>query len=229
VILWEAYGRLLHPHPVNSVYMFASAIVGLAVNLYLGFGFGRPASLNLRAAVLHMLSDAAASAGVIVGGLIILWTGWFWIDPVLSVLIAILIGLGAWRLVRQASSILMEGTPNDVNLHEVVAALRGVQGVYDVHDVHVWSIADGRNALSCHAVIDGELTIEQSQVILREMEHRLVHLGIGHVTIQTEDRKHPHDDAVLCGQSGDNGSLSNDGRFAKVSKDKVQQKQRNSV
>ncbi|MCL6632967.1 MAG: cation diffusion facilitator family transporter [Alicyclobacillus herbarius] len=98
VILWEAYGRLLHPHPVNSVYMFASALVGLAVNLYLGLGFGRPASLNLRAAVLHMLGDAAASAGVIVGGLIILWTGWFWIDPALSVLIATGGALGFWWL-----------------------------------------------------------------------------------------------------------------------------------
>ncbi|MCL6625781.1 cation diffusion facilitator family transporter [Alicyclobacillus shizuokensis] len=202
VILWEAYTRLLHPAPVRGTFMFISAAVGLAVNLYLGLGLGRPASLNLRAVALHMLGDAVASAGVIVGGLLILGTGWYWVDAVLSILIALFIGFGAWRLIRQSSSILMEGTPNDVDLRQVVAEMRDVDGVYDVHDVHVWSISDGRNALSCHAVVDGGLTIEQSQAILREMEDRLVHLGIGHVTIQTEDRGHPHDDSVLCGQAG---------------------------
>jgi cobalt-zinc-cadmium efflux system protein len=203
VILWQAYGRLLHPEPVTSLWMFVSAGFGMAVNLYLGLGFGRSHSLNVRAAVLHMLGDAAASAGVIVGGVVIALTGWNWVDPLLSVLIAILIAFGAWRLVRQSSGILMEGTPSDIDLQQVVEAIRGVDGVYDIHDIHVWSIADGRNALSCHAVLDGQLTIQESQAILREMEHRLTHLGIGHVTIQTEDAGHPHDDSVFCHSAGE--------------------------
>ncbi|MCY0875050.1 MAG: hypothetical protein OWT28_02030, partial [Firmicutes bacterium] len=85
----------------------------------------------------------------------------------------------------------------------VITTIRSVQGVQDVHDVHMWCIASGRNALSCHLVLDGGLTIRDSQVILRELEHRLAHLGIGHVTIQVEDTTHPHDASTLCANAED--------------------------
>lgn len=198
VILFEAYRRLRDPQPVDSTWMFISAGVGLVVNLMLAFGLRGQDNLNLRAAVLHILGDAAASAGVIVGGIAISFTHIYAIDPILSVLIALLIAAGAWRLVKQTVNILLEGTPKEIHLTDVEKAIRTVPGVKDVHDLHVWSITDGRNALSCHVILAGDMTIRDSQNVLRDIEHTLIHMHIGHVTIQTEDDHHPHSDSILC-------------------------------
>lgn len=197
-ILWQAYGRFLHPQHVAPTWMFVSAGVGLAVNLYLGLGMRGDANLNVRSAVLHMLGDAAASAGVIVGGVILVLTHWYVVDPILSVLIAVLIALGAGRIVRQTVGILMEGTPKGIAFDAAVAAVKAIDGVEDVHDVHIWCITSGKNALSCHIVVSGDMTVRDSQRVLRELEERLVHMGIGHVTIQAEDGSHPHGDSELC-------------------------------
>jgi cobalt-zinc-cadmium efflux system protein len=198
VILLEAYQRLRQPQPIIGGWLFASAAVGLALNLYLAWGMRDDHQLNVRSAVLHMIGDAAASAAVIVGGAVMALTGWYVIDPLLSAAIALLIAFGAWRIVRQTVNILMEGIPLGIELDRVVQEMLAVDGVRSVHDVHIWSITSGRNALSCHVVMDGDLTIRESQAILRDMEHRLEHLGIGHVTIQTEDAAHPHESSVLC-------------------------------
>lgn len=199
VILWEAYTRFLNPQPVHPTWMFIGAGTGLVINLFLGFGMmGHEDNLNVRSVVLHVLGDAAASAGVIVGGIIIIFTGLDWIDSILSVMIAALIGLSAWRVMKQTVVILMEGTPKGMDLQKVINEIKGVQGIHDVHDVHVWSITDGKNALSCHVVLDGSLSIRESQNILRDVEHRMIHMNIGHVTVQTEDKEHPHEDSELC-------------------------------
>ncbi|RIV16674.1 cation transporter, partial [Alicyclobacillaceae bacterium I2511] len=165
---------------------------------YLGLGMGGDDNLNVRSAVLHMLGDAAASAGVIVAAVVIGFTHWYILDPLLSVLIGLLVAFGAWRVVRQTLAILMEGTPQGVVMADVVEILRSVPGVKDVHDLHLWSISSGRNALSCHMVLNGSLTIRESQSILREVEQRLTGIGVGHITVQTEDDHHPHEDSVLC-------------------------------
>ncbi|MCL6453887.1 MAG: cation diffusion facilitator family transporter [Alicyclobacillus sp.] len=197
-ILWEAYGRFQHPEAIEPVWMFVSAGVGLAINLYLGLGMRHEENLNVQSAVLHMLGDAAASAGVIVGGVIILFTHWYALDPILSVLIALLIAYGAVRIVRQTVSVLMEGTPKGIEISKVVQAILSVGGIQHVHDLHVWTITSGRNALSCHVVVDGQMTVENVQHMLHDVEHKLAHLGIGHVTIQAEDPSHLHDDSLLC-------------------------------
>lgn len=197
-ILWQAYNRFRHVEHVAPTWMFISAAVGLGVNLYLGFGMRHDGDINVKSAVLHILGDAAASAGVIVGGIIILFTHWYLIDPILSVLIALLISLGAWRIVRQTVVILMEGTPKDVDVSKVVEAVLSVPGVHNVHDLHVWTITSGKNAMSCHIALGGSTTISESQATLQEIEHRLAHLNILHVTVQTEDQNHPHEDTLLC-------------------------------
>ncbi|QSO53109.1 cation transporter [Alicyclobacillus curvatus] len=197
-ILWEAYGRFQRPEQVTPTWMFISAGIGLLMNLYLGFGMRKEEDINVKSAVLHMLGDAAASAGVIVGGVIIMATGWYVVDPILSVLIALLIASGAWRIVQQTVGVLMEGTPKEIDLTKVIHEIKAVSGVRDVHDVHVWSITSGKNALSCHVVLDGDLSIRASQKILRDLEHKMVDMGIGHVTVQTEDAQNPHDNSELC-------------------------------
>ncbi|MFD1677842.1 cation diffusion facilitator family transporter [Alicyclobacillus fodiniaquatilis] len=197
-ILVEAYHRLHQLHAVDSMWMFISAGVGMLINLYMGLGMRHEEDLNVRSAVLHMLGDAVASAGVIIAGIIIMLTGLNIVDPLLSIAIALFIAYGAWRIVRQTIKILMEGTPTNVDFRQAVTAIHHVQGISDVHDVHLWSITSGKNALSCHVVLDGNMTVQQSQRILREVEHQLSHIGIGHVTIQIEDGSHPHGDSELC-------------------------------
>lgn len=201
-ILWEAYGRFQHPEHVTPAWMFVSAGVGLAMNLYLGLGMRHEENINVKSAVIHMLGDAAASAGVIVGGVMIALTDWTVIDPILSVLIALLIAAGAWRIVKQTVGVLMEGTPRGIEIPKVVNVILSVNGIQDVHDLHVWTITSGRNALSCHVVVDGSMTVEAVQQLMREAEHKLVHLGIGHVTIQAEDPSHLHDESILCCSDG---------------------------
>lgn len=197
-ILWEAYSRFHQPERVTPTWMFVSAGFGLLINLYLCLGMRGEENINVKSAVLHMLGDAAASAGVIVGGIVILFTKWYAIDSILSVLIAVLIAFGAWRIVKQTVGVLMEGTPKELDFGVVVNEIKAIQGVHDVHDVHIWSITSGMNALSCHIVLDGDMNVRESQKILREAEQRLVHIGIGHVTIQVEDSAHPHGDSELC-------------------------------
>ena len=198
IILWEAYSRLQHPEHVMPTWMFISAGFGLLMNLYLGLRMRHDENINVKSAVLHMLGDAAASAGVIFGGIIILFTHWYVVDPILSVLIALLIAFGAWRIVKQTVGILLEGTPTGIEIDDVVKTIRSISGIQDVHDVHVWSITSGKNALSCHAVLDGSMSIRDSQTILRKLEHELAHRNIGHITVQTEDGDHLHEDSVLC-------------------------------
>ncbi|MCL6636413.1 MAG: cation diffusion facilitator family transporter [Alicyclobacillus sp.] len=197
-IVVEAYRRLQHPQPVAGGWMLAGALLSLMVNLYLALSLRHEHDLNVRSAVLHMVGDAAASAAVVVAALAMSVTGWYALDPLLSAGIAVLIAWGAWRVLRQTVHILMEGMPAGIELQQVVAAVKSVPGVHGVHDIHVWSISSGRNALSCHLVIDGNLTVRESQAILGEVEHRLLHLGIGHVTLQAEDASTPHNPSLLC-------------------------------
>src|SRR3984893_4192523 len=121
VILWEAVQRFQHPEPVQPLIMFLSAGIGIAVNLYIGFGLHKESdNLNVRAATLHVFGDVGASAAVIVAGIIILLTGWTIADPILSVGIAALIGVGAWRILRETVDILMESVPKDISISNLV-------------------------------------------------------------------------------------------------------------
>jgi len=92
----------------------------------------------------------------------------------------------------------MEGTPKGISLKEITDKLQSVDGVVNVHDLHVWSITSGKNALSCHVVLNNQVSFQESQVILRKIEHEMVHQGIGHVTIQLENEEHPHDESAIC-------------------------------
>lgn len=199
VITWEGYRRILHPEPVNIGPMLITAVLALAFNAYAAFGLRGDKDVNIRSAFLHLLGDAAASAGVIVAGVVILFTGWFWLDPVLSMAIAVLIAIGAWDVVRRTIHILMEGTPEQVDPQAVMAAIRGVEGVESVHDVHIWSLAAGRNALSCHMVVGAGWTVRDVQPLLDAVSRMLRdRFKISHTTLQVEPGEHGHGDDC-CG------------------------------
>jgi cobalt-zinc-cadmium efflux system protein len=190
-ILFEALQRLQHPQPIQPLFMFASAAIGIAVNLYIGFGLQKEKeNLNARAAALHVFGDVGASCGVIVAGMVVLLTGWTPIDPLLSVGIAGLIAFGAWRIVRETTNILLEAVPRDIDMQALVSDMTSVAGVQDVHDLHVWCIAGGMYALSCHALITDQ-PASTSAPILQSLEHLLSEkYHIGHSTIQFECHAH---------------------------------------
>lgn len=190
-ILLEAVQRFQHPEPVQPLVMFLSAGIGIVINLIIGFGLLREgSSLNVRAAMLHVFGDVGASVGVIIAGGIILLTNWTIVDPLLSVAIAVLIAVGAWRILRETTDILLEAVPRGISMANLVRDMKGVKGVKDVHDLHVWSIASNMYALSCHALIEN-LPPSDSASILQSLNSLLSEkYHIGHATIQFECNPH---------------------------------------
>jgi len=187
-ILHEAWGRMLHPEAVKSKEMFIIALIGLVMNLIAAAGLHGHShdDLNVRSAFLHVIGDAAASVGVIIGGIIMLTTGWFVVDAIISALIALIILWGAARLLGEAAHILLEGVPPRIDLNQVVERLRGVEGVNDIHHLHVWSICSHITALSAHIDVHPEHRLRQSEII-GEMEEFLDHdFHITHTTLQAE-------------------------------------------
>ena len=187
VITWEAAQRLLHPVPVQGAIVIVSALVGVGVNAYIALSFREGgANLNIRAALLHAVGDLLASIGVIVAGLIILLTGWLYADPLVSVLIAALIGWNALRIVRETVNILLEGTPRNLELGAVRREVEAIEGVVTMHDLHVWSISSEHTALAAHLVV-ADQSLADSEHLMRRVEDRLCErFGIEHTTIQVE-------------------------------------------
>ncbi|SPF42056.1 Cation diffusion facilitator family transporter [Candidatus Desulfosporosinus infrequens] len=188
VILYEAIRRFQNPQSVESTIMCLSAGVGLIVNLAIAFSLrGGEDNLNVRSALLHVLGDAAASAGVISGAVIMQFTSWYVIDPIISVLIALMIAWNAWKIVKVTIHILMEGAPTSFEYDRLLAYVRILPGAKDIHDLHVWSMTPERVALSCHLVVDPEGSLERSTEIIKQLKQYLLEeFGISHTTIEVE-------------------------------------------
>lgn len=201
-IFYEAYHRFADPPDVASTGMLMIAVVGLLLNVLVAWilmrGGDTKENLNLRAAFLHVLGDLLGSVGAIAAALLIMFFGWAWADPLASVIVAILVLISGWRVTKEAIHVLMEGTPKDVDIDDVMKAVQSIPGVKSMHDLHIWSITSGKNALSSHVVIDEDMTFEESQSLLRKIERTLAEQKIGHVTIQMENATHPHKDSMMC-------------------------------
>jgi len=187
-ILHEAWGRFQHPEAVNSKEMFIIATIGLVMNLIAASRLHGHAhdDLNVRSAFLHVIGDAIASVGVIIGGVIMLYSGWYLLDAIISVFIAVIIAIGSLRLLRESGHILLEGVPPDIVISELVEKMRAVDGVSDIHHLHVWSICSHITALSAHVDIEPDYRLRHGEVIgtLEEMLDHDYH--ITHTTLQGE-------------------------------------------
>lgn len=183
---WEAIQRLLNPEPVASLTVIVVATIGIAVNGVTAwlFASGRKGDLNIRGAYLHMVADAAVSAGVAVAGLVILLTGWNWLDPAGSLMISAVIVWGAWGLLRESMAMSLNAVPRGIDPVAVRAYLERRPGVVQVHDLHIWSVSTTEVALTCHLVIPagapGDAYLLDLAVQLRDI------FGIQHATMQVE-------------------------------------------
>jgi cobalt-zinc-cadmium efflux system protein len=183
---WESIQRLREPAPVAAQTMIWVSALGIAVNsaTALMFMSGRKADLNIRGAFAHMAADAAISAGVVVAGIVIAFTSWFWLDPVVSLILVAVIVFGTWELLRDSLNLALDAVPADIDAAAVREYLLGLHAVAGAHHLHIWGLSTTQVALTVHLVLDHP---EESPELLREINHELKErFGIGHATIQFE-------------------------------------------
>jgi cobalt-zinc-cadmium efflux system protein len=188
LIFWEAVERLRAPEPVHSGPMIGVALAAVVLNGLISLWLHREArhDLNLRSAYLHMLGDALSALGVVVAGLVVAFTGATVADPVASLLIGALILYSSWGILGEAVNVLMEAAPRGLDMSAVEQGIRGTPGVVSCHDLHVWTVASGLVACSCHIVV-GEQSVRSGQQVLRAVSGLLRdRFGISHTTIQVE-------------------------------------------
>ena len=190
LIFIEAYQRLMNPPEVQASIMIAVATGGLVVNL-LGLWLlqeGRQDSLNMQGAWLHILADTLGSFQAIAAGVLIWAFGWYWADPLASIIIGVLIIFSSWSVLKESVSVLMESSPLHIDVDEVLEAMREVGGAAGVHDLHVWTITSGMVALSAHVLPESEFDRDD---LLKGLSDTLKHrFEISHVTIQIESPAH---------------------------------------
>lgn len=185
-IAWEAIGRFSNSDDVAAPTVIVVALIGVVINTATALLFmkGRHNDINLRGAFLHMAADALLSLGVAIAGGIILYTGWHWVDPMTSLVIAVVIFLATWQLLRDSFDLAMQSVPKHICLGDVEDYLTTLPGVHAVHDLHVWAISTTETALTAHLV---KPSIESDDAMLKQIAHDLEHdFRINHTTIQIE-------------------------------------------
>ena len=185
-IFIEAYSRLREPSEILGGPMLAVAALGLVVNAAGAMILSRSAGENLNAqgALRHVIADALGSVGVIAAALVIIFTGWRYADPLVSVVIGALILASSWSLLRDSTNVLLEATPRDMDAEEVGSKMAGAEGVTEVHDLHIWTITSGFPALSAHVLVGQS---EDCHARRRELEDLLAReYGISHTTLQVD-------------------------------------------
>lgn len=190
VILFESVSRLRDPEPVDGMIVIVVAALALAVNSGAALILHERGSedLNMRSAMLHMVGDAAASAGVLVAGIIMtVRGGGYWLDPAVSIVISLVLAWRAVALLGETADVLLESTPAGIDPVELVAAMAAVDGVESVHDLHVWTISSEFRALAAHLVLEGHPTLEEAQVVGERVKVELSHgFSIDHATLELE-------------------------------------------
>jgi cobalt-zinc-cadmium efflux system protein len=203
VIVWEAIHRFQNPEPVHGWLMVVVAAVAIVLNVVISMWLhaGAKHDINLRSAYLHMLGDAISAFGVVLAGLLIVFSGWHLADPVVSFLIAGLILWSSWGILQESVAVLMEAVPKGIEMAAVIATIRNVKGVHDVHDLHVWTVGPGAIACSCHVLIP-EQSVREGQQTLREVVRALAgEHKINHTTVQIEVEGHCADE-MYCSIEG---------------------------
>jgi cobalt-zinc-cadmium efflux system protein len=187
IIAYEAIIRFAHPEAISGKTMAFVAFAGIVVNAVTAYLFAKKkdTDLNVKSAYMHMAMDAIVSFGVVISGVIIYFTGLYWIDSVVSLIIAVVILRGTWSLLTDSLRLEMDGVPKEMNLEKIKTELMKAKGVVDVHHMHVWALSTTENALTAHLVVD-PAHISLFDNIKKDLRHRLEHLDISHSTFEPE-------------------------------------------
>ncbi len=190
-IVWEAVERITHPPTPDGRLIMLTAGIGVLINSSAALLFlkGRKSDINIRAAFVHLAADAAVSVGVVLSGMLILWTGRVWIDPAFSLVIAIVIVVGTWSLLRSSLNLAMDAVPPHIDAKQVREYLLGLRGTKNVHDLHIWAMSATETAMTVHICTDGPWPTMRLREISEEMRSRF---ATCHVTIQVE----PHEECL---------------------------------
>jgi cobalt-zinc-cadmium efflux system protein len=189
-IAYEALLRFKYTQELPGKTIAIIAAIGIAINGISAFMFfkDKETDINLKSAFLHLASDAIVSLGMVAGGIIIYFTKIYWIDPLLSIIICLVIIASTWNLLKNSLRLSMDGVPENINIDKLKEIAMKINGVIDIHHLHVWAIGTTRNALTAHIVIDEQADMRKAQQIKEQLKHLFAHENIQHVTLETESR-----------------------------------------
>jgi cobalt-zinc-cadmium efflux system protein len=187
-IAWEAVFRFQNPEPIPGKTVAIIAAIGIIINGGSAFLFfkDKEKDVNVKSAFLHLASDALVSLGLVLGGIIMHFTGLYWIDPLLSIIICIVIVASTWSLLKESLRLSLDGVPENVDIEKIKIEIAKTNGIKSLHHLHVWAISTTQNALTAHLVIDDNHTNTEIAQIKKHLKHELEHLNIHHATFETE-------------------------------------------
>jgi cobalt-zinc-cadmium efflux system protein len=187
-IVYEAIHRIFNPYPTSGGTIAIVAAVGIVINGATAMMFlsNKDKDINIKSAYLHLMNDALISAGIVAGGLIIYYTQWYWVDSIFSIAVAVIILIGAWRLLKASLRLSLDGVPGNISMKDIISTAIRTAGVKGIHHIHIWAISTTENALTAHIVLQPEITSEEEQKIKDELKFRFGLKNISHVTLETE-------------------------------------------
>jgi len=187
-IVYEAIERLSEPLEVNGKVVMLIAGIGVLLNGFTAMLFFRSKEkdLNVKGAYLHLMADALVSIGVVISGALIMFFGFYWIDSVVALLVAAVIFLSTWSLLKQTLRISLDGVPHNIDFAKITEEIKTIEGVQDIHHLHIWALSTTQNALTAHIVLKNELPLDALPKIKHEIRHIAEHFDIRHCTLETE-------------------------------------------
>jgi len=185
---YEALHRLLNPEPLPGFTIAIVAAVGIVINTVTALMFLRDKDkdINIKSAYLHLLSDAMVSVALVAGGIVIYYTGWYWVDAILGIIVAVVILISTWGLLRSSLRLSLDAVPENVDLNKIRTNVLQLDGVKDIHHIHAWGLSTTTNALTAHIVVNSDASMNELEKIKKTIKHELEHLNIQHATLEFE-------------------------------------------
>ena len=185
---YAAVGRFAHPEPLSGKTIAIVALIGVAINGVSAALFlkNKDSDLNVKSAFLHLLSDALVSLGLVVGGVAIYFTHWYWLDPLLSFVICLVTIVSTWGLLRDSLRLSLDGVPDGIYLHDIRDKILTINAVRDFHHIHIWAISTTENGLTAHLVVQNSMDLTAIQALKNKVKHELEHFNIHHATLEIE-------------------------------------------
>ena len=187
---WEAVLRFTHPVPTQGSVISIVAAIGIGINVLSAVLFFRAKDneLNAKGAYLHLALDAAVSFGVVLSGLVIMYTGAEWIDPLISLLVMVVVTYSTWGLLKESLRLSLDAVPEGIEVEEIKNRILKMAGIKEVYHIHIWAIGTTKNAMTAHLIVDEHLSATQLEEVKHNLRHDLEHLHIHHVTLETDVR-----------------------------------------